>query len=337
MAELGSDARAILDLSLRYGFSDERLAAMLQLGLDDIAVRRDLALSDLAVRAGLDPEVDRSRLEDALRDVPHETWIGRELQDPAPEPDPAVADGDAVPPPPGRGEAAIQAPEPPPSRSSLRWVGGLLALAGAVAVIVLIVSGGSDDGAGPTATAPTPPAGAEGAAPGDDASGAQGQPPAGPQGGGDQAAGDQGAGNQAAGNQAAGNQGGGGQGGQGAAAGGRPTVTMKPILGAPRSRATISLVTAGPPPRFALRLRTPATHGGIYEVWLYDTVIDAQPLAKIPSDGGTARFTLPDSSADYRYIDISEEKPGGFAGHSGRSVDRIGLPAAIAGLGVNGG
>ena len=126
MAELGSDARAILDLSLRYGFSDERLAAMLQLGLDDVEVRRELALSELAVRAGLDPETDRARLEQALREVPHETWIGRELRDPAPEPELAAADREPPPPPPE--EVAVPAPEPGSSGYSWRWIAALLAL-----------------------------------------------------------------------------------------------------------------------------------------------------------------------------------------------------------------
>ena len=113
-------------------------------------------------------------------------------------------------------------------------------------------------------------------------------------------------------------------------------MSLKPVLGAAPSTATIRLVGEGPPPELALRFRTPADNAGIYEVWLYDTVIDAQSLGRLPQNGGTLRFTLPDASADYRYIDISEEKPGGFPGHSGRSVDRIGLPAAVSQLGLGG-
>ena len=66
-------------------------------------------------------------------------------------------------------------------------------------------------------------------------------------------------------------------------------------------------------------------------------MIRAQPVARISHGGGTARFTLPADASDYRYIDISEEKPGGFPGHSGRSVERVGLPVALAGLGIGGG
>jgi hypothetical protein len=95
------------------------------------------------------------------------------------------------------------------------------------------------------------------------------------------------------------------------------------------------LIGPGPPPRVALDLRSAAGGSGTYEVWLYNSVIDAQPLAKLPHRGGTTRFKLPESASGYRYIDVSEEKPGGFPGHSGRSVERVGLAAALAGLGLS--
>ena len=322
MAELGSDARAILDLSLRYGFSDERLAAMLQLGLDDVAVRRELALSELAVRAGLDPETDRARLEHALREVPHETWIGRELRDPAPEPELEAADREPPPPPPE--EVAVPAPEPSSSGYSWRWIAALLALGAVAVAIAVIVPGGDDqaDESAPEGTAPAeqPVAGGDGA-PGNSGSADQGQP----QGGGQNQSQNDGQGQEGRPN---------GQAGQGTPD--QPTVSLNPVLGAAPSTATIRLVGEGPPPQLALRFNTRADNAAIYEVWLYDTVIDAQSLGKLPRKGGTLRFTLPDASADYRYLDISEEKPGGFPGHSGRSVDRIGLPAAVSQLGLGG-
>ena len=66
-------------------------------------------------------------------------------------------------------------------------------------------------------------------------------------------------------------------------------------------------------------------------------MIKAQELARIPHGGGAVRFTLPATAADYRYLDVSAEKAGGFPGHSGRSVERLGIPAALAGLGLGGG
>jgi hypothetical protein len=78
-------------------------------------------------------------------------------------------------------------------------------------------------------------------------------------------------------------------------------------------------------------------HSGAYEVWVYNSVIEARSLAKLPRVGGTVRFTLPESASGYSYIDVSEERRGGFPGHSGRSVGRVGIPAALAALGLGGG
>jgi hypothetical protein len=289
VAELDSDERAILDLSLRYGFSDERLAPMLQIELDEVADRREAALSELGERVGVDSGANRQALEQALREVPHDTWVGRELRDPSPERVAPVANG--LPPVAGEGDGTAAGE---PRRRSRRVIAVLLTLAAVAGVIVLIASGG--DGGEPSHGPP--------------ASRQVTQPPD--------------AGAAPAAGQGSGHQGG----------GSANTVSLKPVLGAAPSRATIRLVAAGPPAKITLALRTPTTHPGIYEVWLYDTVIHARPIARIPHGGGKATFTLPADASDYRYIDISEEKAGGFPGHSGRSVERVGLPAALAGLGI---
>ena len=274
---------------------------MLQIDLDEVADRREAALSELGERVGVDSGADRQALEQALREVPHDTWVGRELRDPSPEPVAPVADG--LPPVAVEGDGAAAGE---PRRRSRRVIAVLLALAAVAAVIVLIASGG--DGAEPShgppasrqATLPPDPSGVPAAGQG------RQSPPDGGQ------------------SQGSRHQGG----------GSANTVSLKPILGAAPSHATIRLVAAGPPAKIILALRTPATHPGIYEVWLYDTVIHAQPIARIQHGGGKATFTLPADASDYRYIDVSEEKAGGFPGHSGRSVERVGLPAALASLGL---
>jgi hypothetical protein len=307
VAELDSDERAILDLSLRYGFSDERLAPMLQIDLDEVADRREAALSELGERAGVDADADRPALEQALREVPHDSWLGRELRDPTPESAST----------PGNGAPPAAAPDDPiasatPSRRmpwrAIAAVGGVAAL---VAAIVLLAGGGDGDQVashGPAASRAAGSATLSASDPGT----------ANPSGDGASHNGAQGHGSAHAG-------------------GGSATpVSLKPILGADPSHASIRLVAAGPPPRIALTLRPQAPQPGVYEVWLYDTVIRAEPVARISHGGGTARFTLPADASDYRYIDISEEKPGGFPGHSGRSVERVGLPTALAGIGIGG-
>lgn len=305
MAELDSDERAILDLSLRYGFSDERLAPMLQIELGEVADRREAALSELGERVGVDSGADRQALERALREVPHDTWVGRELRDPSPEPVAPVAGG--APPAAGEGDGTAVGE---PRRRSRRVIAVLFALAAVAAAIVLIASGG--DGGEP---AHGPPASRQATQP--------------PDAGAAPAAGQEGRQSPPAGNGDGQSRGSRHQGG-----GSANTVSLKPILGAAPSHATIRLVAAGPPAKITLALRTPATHPGIYEVWLYDTVIHAQSVARIQHGGGQATFTLPADASDYRYIDVSEEKARGFPGHSGRSVERVGLPAALAGLGL---
>jgi hypothetical protein len=118
---------------------------------------------------------------------------------------------------------------------------------------------------------------------------------------------------------------------------GTAPVRLDPLPGDGAARASMRVVRPGPPPRLALSLRPPPDGAGAYEVWLYNSVIDARSLATIPHRGGTVRFTLPESTSGYRYIDVSEERPGGFPGHSGRSIGRVGLPSALAELGLAGG
>lgn len=279
---------------------------MLQIELDEVADRREAALSELGERVGVDSGADRQALEQALREVPHDTWVGRELRDPSPGPPAPVAD--APPPVEGEGEGTAVGE---PRRRSRRVIALLLALAAAVTVLIASAGDGGEPAHGPPASrqATQPPDASAAPAAGQDV---RQSPPAGNGGG------------QSRGSR---NQGG----------GSANAVSLKPILGASPSHATIRLVAAGPPAKISLALRAPTRHPGIYEVWLYDTVIHAQPIARIPHGGGKSTFTLPADASDYRYIDVSEEKAGGFPGHSGRSVERVGLPAALAGLGIGGG
>jgi len=267
VAALNPDDRSIIDLSMRYGFSDERLAAMLHVDPEHVARRREEALAWLGQEAGIDAQTDRPRLERALGEVSHDVWLGRsaaewDRESPPVEP-PVVAVAPA---------SSTALPRRRPSAWPL--AAGLVAVA-AVLVAAALLIGEGDDAADPAGSL----------APG------QGVAP----------------------------------------------VALDPLPGAGSTRASMRLIGPGPPPRVALDLRSAAEGSGPYEVWLYNSVIDAQPLAKLPQGGGTTRFELPESASGYRYIDVSEEKPGGFPGHSGRSVERVGLPAALAALGLSGG
>ena len=72
-----------------------------------------------------------------------------------------------------------------------------------------------------------------------------------------------------------------------------------------------------------LRLRvTGLPKDGSYQVWLYDSIIDARSLGRL-SANGTLRVTLPANAGEFDYVDVSREPADGNANHSGQSVLRV--------------
>jgi hypothetical protein len=66
---------------------------------------------------------------------------------------------------------------------------------------------------------------------------------------------------------------------------------------------------------------------GHYEVWLYNTVLDSQSLARLRNGVHTLRMPLPRGAHRYRWIDISFQ-PVGVVNHSGESLLRAANPVA---------
>jgi hypothetical protein len=66
---------------------------------------------------------------------------------------------------------------------------------------------------------------------------------------------------------------------------------------------------------------------GHYEVWLYNSVLDSQSLARLSTGVHTLRMPLPRDAHRYRWIDISFQ-PVGVVNHSGESVLRAANPVA---------
>jgi hypothetical protein len=76
-----------------------------------------------------------------------------------------------------------------------------------------------------------------------------------------------------------------------------------------------------------LRLRVtglPPAEDAAYEVWLYDSVIDARSIGRVGADG-TLRAELPEGARDFRSLDVSREPADGNRNHSGQSVLRVPL------------
>lgn len=64
---------------------------------------------------------------------------------------------------------------------------------------------------------------------------------------------------------------------------------------------------------------------GDYQVWLYNSVIDAVSLTKVQGTKLTLDLKLPANASHYRYVDVSLEPADGNPNHSGESVLRVPL------------
>ena len=62
-----------------------------------------------------------------------------------------------------------------------------------------------------------------------------------------------------------------------------------------------------------------------YQVWLYNSVIDAASLTQVSGTTLSLDLKLPSNASHYRYVDISLEPNDGNPNHSGDSVLRVTL------------
>ncbi|MGA2014468.1 MAG: hypothetical protein ABSH51_28620 [Solirubrobacteraceae bacterium] len=96
-----------------------------------------------------------------------------------------------------------------------------------------------------------------------------------------------------------------------------------------------AVALAGSAPNLELRLTVsalPAVSGAHYEAWLFNSVVDSQPLGAVPAGASTTAYPLPASAARYEWIDISLQ-PTGVINHSGESQLRAANPARHRALG----
>lgn len=107
----------------------------------------------------------------------------------------------------------------------------------------------------------------------------------------------------------------------------------EPAGGKPKPRATRLTPVGGSDARgtaaidgdrLTLKLRDlPDPRGGAYEIWLYDSVIDAKSLGSSQDTRIDLDARLPDGARDYRYVDVSLEPADGNRNHSGQSILRV--------------
>jgi hypothetical protein len=104
-----------------------------------------------------------------------------------------------------------------------------------------------------------------------------------------------------------------------------------PFAGLPGglTHASGSVKLSGPVKHLMLNLTVrglPNAHAGHYDVWLYNSVLDSRPLARLRNGHHRLTTPLPRSARHYRWIDISFQ-PVGAVNHSGESELRASNPA----------
>ena len=93
-------------------------------------------------------------------------------------------------------------------------------------------------------------------------------------------------------------------------------------IGGGRGEGTVSVTDEGA--TIAIRdLPNPAP--GSYQVWLYNSIVDAKSLGTFPSGSGKLDVDLPSDAGKYRFLDVSREPDDSNPNHSGVSVIRAPL------------
>jgi hypothetical protein len=298
LGELDPANRALLDLSLRRGMRPEEISELLGTDPESVIVAREQALEQLAAQLGMGDVSEIDHVRTRLAELPAEAWT-------PPPPEPAEEDER----PPLKLVAPDEAPrrpepaEPPqqPRRRRMPVLLTLLALVVLFLVIVLASNGGDDK-----KTASSTPVTSKPATPGARPSGkpkpvkpsatkppkpkpAKPPKPASP------------------------------------APTTGPQAKLAPVAGSSHgATGTAALLDGGR----RLRLDVsglPDPHGGAYEVWLYNSVIDAHSLVSEKGTNVKLDLKLPANASRWHFVDISLEPADGNPNHSGDSVLRVAL------------
>lgn len=294
-AQLDAADRALLNLWVNRGLDDKRLTELTGMSVAALQARREKIVTRLAAALGL-PDVD---VRGALQGIsPEKEALTATAPNGVTEAPPslngtAVVKAEA---PPAEAEAPPSGPDavPPPDDSAdapgrrrWLWAGIVAAALMAAVVIALVASGGSSPPARRAATARTPSTATTATQTPTAAAPTPAHPTGGP--------------------------------------------VPVPFAGLPGGlmHASGAVKLSGPIGHLKLNLTVkglPAAHHGHYEVWLYNTVIDSQPLGRLRNGRPRLTVRLPGNARHYRWIDISFQ-PVGVVNHSGESELRASNPA----------
>jgi hypothetical protein len=99
------------------------------------------------------------------------------------------------------------------------------------------------------------------------------------------------------------------------------TAKLSPIGGG-RGEGTVAVTDEGA--TITIRdLPNPAP--GSYQVWLYNSIVDAKSLGTFPTGSGKLDVELPSDASNYQFLDVSREPDDANPNHSGASVMRAPL------------
>ena len=106
---------------------------------------------------------------------------------------------------------------------------------------------------------------------------------------------------------------------------------MDPLPGMPDSgTASVSMSGSGNDRRVTVQLKGLPKPNGVYELWLYNALIGAQPLGTASSGNATITARLPADAGDFKYLDLSRESGPNDHIHSGISVRRAALAPLLS-------
>jgi hypothetical protein len=104
-----------------------------------------------------------------------------------------------------------------------------------------------------------------------------------------------------------------------------PRVALTTLPGGPSGTSGTAALASGGKRLLVDVKGLPDPQGGAYQVWLYNSVIDAVSLVKVPSTSIKLDLRLPAKAHRYQAVDISLEPNDGNPNHSGQSVVRVPL------------
>jgi hypothetical protein len=105
-----------------------------------------------------------------------------------------------------------------------------------------------------------------------------------------------------------------------------PAATPPPATGAAAKLAPVGAANASGTALVkgnTLRLQASGLPAGHYEVWLYNSILDARPIGTADGSRFTVTGQLPAGWKRFRYVDVSREPQDGNVSHSGESVLRV--------------